>query len=153
MPQGCLVPLKYVSFLLEVASKLLESCLKVVISCLLIVPFGTRLYLNFINFAIHDFLALRSNAPFTKWQETKPATERHLRDFSIDTLRTNMDLKQFYNKEVVIVSVNGQVFEGKVNDYIYSDENNLGKESVILDAKSGDIIEFTEEDIASIEIV
>ena len=64
-----------------------------------------------------------------------------------------MDLKQFYNKEVVIVSVNGQVFEGKVNDYIYSDENNLGKESVILDAKNGDIIEFTEEDIASIEIV
>lgn len=64
-----------------------------------------------------------------------------------------MDLKQFYNKEVVIVSVNGQVFEGKVNDYIYSDENNLGKESVILDAKNGDIIEFTEEEIASIEIV
>ena len=64
-----------------------------------------------------------------------------------------MDLKQFYSKEVVIVSVDGQIFWGKVNDYFYPDENNLGVESIVVDTKSGSIIEFTEEDITSIEIV
>ena len=64
-----------------------------------------------------------------------------------------MDLKQFDNKEVVIVSVNGRIFCGKVSDYFYPDENNLGVESIVVDTKSGSLIEFTEEDIASIEIV
>lgn len=62
-----------------------------------------------------------------------------------------MELKQFYNKKVNIVSNVGVTFSGVVTDYFYPDENESGKESIVIDSSSGNAIEFYEEDIRTIE--
>lgn len=65
-----------------------------------------------------------------------------------------MPLKQFYGKTVRIVAVNEKSFEGKVTDYFYPEDNESGKESIaIRDKFTGNLIEFPEEDIKSIDIL
>ena len=48
-----------------------------------------------------------------------------------------MNLKQYYNKQVKIVSKSGKVFWGTVNDYFYPEDNDTGKESIAIDTLDG----------------
>lgn len=61
-----------------------------------------------------------------------------------------MELKSFYGKNVNIISCDGRLFCGIVNDYFFPDDNESGRESIVIDTFDGDIIEFTEEDIERI---
>ena len=56
----------------------------------------------------------------------------------------NMNLVDFYGENVKITAVNGNVYTGVVEDYIYPEDNENGKESII--------VEFYENDIFSIEL-
>ena len=58
-----------------------------------------------------------------------------------------MKLKQFYNKKVNIVTKEGIAFSGVVTEYFYPEENESGKESIVIDSSSGNPVEFYEEDI------
>ncbi len=62
-----------------------------------------------------------------------------------------MDLKKYYEKDIIISDFDGKTFYGFVDDYIYPEDNDNEKESIILKTKSGVLIEFTEEDIAFIK--
>lgn len=69
-----------------------------------------------------------------------------------------MNLKQFYNKKVKIVADNELVFLGKVNDYFYPEDNDNGKESIVVDTIEGSSIEnsaveFYAENIKTIEVI
>ena len=63
-----------------------------------------------------------------------------------------MNLVDFYGENVKITTVNGNVYTGVVEDYIYPEDNENGKESIIVDTTSKDIVEFYENDIFSIEL-
>ena len=63
-----------------------------------------------------------------------------------------MDLKQYYEKQVIIIS-EGEMFVGTINDYFESDDNEDGLESIVMDTTDGDIIEFNEERINKIIII
>nr|DAO31566.1 MAG TPA: hypothetical protein [Caudoviricetes sp.] len=63
-----------------------------------------------------------------------------------------MNLVDFYGENVKITAVNGNVYTGVVEDYIYPEDNENGKESIIVDTTSKDIVEFYENDIFSIEL-
>lgn len=65
-----------------------------------------------------------------------------------------MSLKQFCDQKVRIVAVNGKRFEGNVTDYFYPEDNEPERESIaIRDIFSGNLVEFPEDDIKSIEII
>ena len=53
-----------------------------------------------------------------------------------------MNLKQYYGKKVKIVADNDKVFLGTVNDYFYPDDNENGKESIVVDTIENQAIEF-----------
>ena len=57
------------------------------------------------------------------------------------------ELKFYQGKKVNILDTKGRLYIGTVNDYFYPDDNDSGKESIILDTTRGDAIEFTEDDI------
>ena len=46
---------------------------------------------------------------------------------------------------------NELVFLGKVNDYFYPDDNENGKESIVVDTIDGSAVEFYEENIKAIK--
>jgi hypothetical protein len=62
-------------------------------------------------------------------------------------------LKQYYNKKVKIVDVDDEVFYGTVSDYFYPEDNEPEEESIVIDSLSGDLLEFYEKNIKSIEVV
>lgn len=64
-----------------------------------------------------------------------------------------MNLDQYMGKSVLILSTNGKSFSGFVDDYYSPDENESGKESIVIQTKDERYIEFTEEDIDDIEII
>lgn len=65
-----------------------------------------------------------------------------------------MDLLKYYNKRVCIKDIHGLTTIGKVNDYCYPEDNEHGKESIIVDCEEyGTPFEFWEDNIASIEIL
>lgn len=64
-----------------------------------------------------------------------------------------MELKFYYGKKVNIVDTNGKSFVGTVSDHFFHDDNESGKESIVIDTYGGDAIEFTEEDIQTIAII
>lgn len=49
-----------------------------------------------------------------------------------------------------IVADNDKVFLGKVNDYFYPDDNENGKESIVVDTIENQAIEFYEDHIKEI---
>lgn len=61
-----------------------------------------------------------------------------------------MNLKQYYGKKVKIVADNDKAFLGKVNDYFYPDDNENGKESIVVDTIENQAIEFYEDHIKEI---
>jgi len=64
-----------------------------------------------------------------------------------------MKLKEFYNKKVNIVTNEGTAFSGVVTEYFYPEDNESGKESIVIDSSDGDAVEFYEEDIKTIKNV
>ena len=63
-----------------------------------------------------------------------------------------MNLKKFYNTKVNnIITNTGMKFDGVVTDYFHPDENETGKESIVIDSSNGSVIEFYEDDIKEIE--
>lgn len=46
-----------------------------------------------------------------------------------------------------IVTKEGIAFSGVVIEYFYPEENESGKESIVIDSSSGNPVEFYEEDI------
>ncbi len=64
-----------------------------------------------------------------------------------------MNLKQYYNKQVKIVSKSGKVFWGTVNDYFYPEDNETGKESIAIDTPDGQLIGFDEDSIQEISVM
>lgn len=55
-----------------------------------------------------------------------------------------MKLKRFYNKKVNIVTKEEIAFSGVVTEYFYPEENESGKESIVIDSSSGNLVEFYE---------
>ena len=64
-----------------------------------------------------------------------------------------MDLRQYDGEKVKIVDVDGQVFFGFVSDYFYPEDNEPEEESIVIDSVSGDLLEFYEKHIKSIEVL
>lgn len=64
-----------------------------------------------------------------------------------------MNLRNYYEKEVEILSVDGNFFRGRINDYFEPDDNENNLESIVMDTIDGDIIEFYEHDIETITII
>lgn len=65
-----------------------------------------------------------------------------------------MNLIEYEGKKVRILAMNGRLFEGKVTDYVYPEDNDPEVESIIIDdILSGNAVEFPEDDIKSIEII
>ena len=48
-----------------------------------------------------------------------------------------MDLKKYYEKDIIISDFDGKTFYGFIDDYIYPADNENKKESIILRTKSG----------------
>lgn len=65
-----------------------------------------------------------------------------------------MELIKFINRKVIIQTFDDKIFRGMINDYIYPEDNENEKESIIIDAIGYDFpYEFYEDDIKSIEIM
>lgn len=63
-----------------------------------------------------------------------------------------MNLAYYYWKKVNIESVSNGTFSGFVNEYIEPEDNDSGKESIILKTEDGNLVEFEETDIRKIEV-
>lgn len=63
-----------------------------------------------------------------------------------------MILKSYYGKKVTVVDVNGQVFTGKVDEYFFPEDNDNGKESIILKTTDNEFVEFTDDTIEKITV-
>lgn len=64
-----------------------------------------------------------------------------------------MNLEYYYCKNVNIESVSNGTFSGFVNEYIESEDNDSGKESIVIKTEDGKLIEFEKKDIKKIEIL
>ena len=68
-----------------------------------------------------------------------------------------MELINYEGKKVRIVAVDNKIFEGRIGDYIYPEDNEPEVEAIVMDCKKGPLrgkaVEFREEDIKSIEII
>ncbi len=60
-----------------------------------------------------------------------------------------MALVKYYGRKVKITASDDHVFFGTVTEYVYPEDNESEKESII-DSVDGDLIEFYEEDIKEI---
>ena len=63
-----------------------------------------------------------------------------------------MKLVNFYGRNVTVILTDGSSVKGTVNDYIYPEDNENRKESIIIDTNSGEIIELYEHDMLSISV-
>ncbi len=63
-----------------------------------------------------------------------------------------MKLVNFYGRNVTVILTDGSSVKGIVNDYIYPEDNENMKESIIIDTNSGEIIELYEHDMLSISV-
>lgn len=63
-----------------------------------------------------------------------------------------MKLVNFYGRNVTVILTDGSSVKGIVNDYIYPEDNENRKESIIIDTNSGEIIELYEHDMLSISV-
>ena len=68
-----------------------------------------------------------------------------------------MKLIDYENKKVRITDIDDQVFEGKVTDYVYPEDDESNAESIIIDCEkgpfTGNLVEFWEKDIKTIQII
>ena len=63
-----------------------------------------------------------------------------------------MNLKLYYYKNVIIITYDGEMFTGLVDDYFYPEDNETGLESIVVNTNHG-LYEFNENDIKEIKIV
>ena len=63
-----------------------------------------------------------------------------------------MKLVNFYGRNVTVILTDGSSVKGIVNDYIYPEDNENRKESIIIDTNYGEIIELYEHDMLSISV-
>ena len=63
-----------------------------------------------------------------------------------------MELKQYYEKYVIITAINGETFIGLVDDYFFPEDNENGEESIVVTTSDG-LVEFTSNDIEKITII
>ena len=61
-----------------------------------------------------------------------------------------MNLKQFYDKKVRILTNDEELFEGTVCDYFYPEDNDTEEESIVVDTGNEQFIEFYPSDIKKI---
>lgn len=61
-----------------------------------------------------------------------------------------MKLVNFYGRNVTVILTDGSSVTGTVSDYVFPEDNENGKESIIIDTNSGEIIELYEHDMFSI---
>ena len=65
-----------------------------------------------------------------------------------------MSLQRFYNKKVCVVTFYGEKIVGKVDEYIFPDDNDNGIESIVIkEALCGDLVEVYKNNIKSIQVV
>jgi hypothetical protein len=68
-----------------------------------------------------------------------------------------MGLIKYYGKKVRIIAKNGKMFEGRVTDYYYPEDNEPEEESIAIRCEKGSFvgksIEFREHDIVTIEVM
>lgn len=63
-------------------------------------------------------------------------------------------LEKYDGHEIVVGATNGNVFRGKVIDYITVADSEDGRDSIVLrDRPTGKLIELYEEDIKTIDII
>lgn len=62
----------------------------------------------------------------------------------------NLNLKNYYGKNVTIICYDGNIYTGIVDDYFYPQDNETGEESILLKYKNSEIVEFTSSDIEEI---
>lgn len=63
-----------------------------------------------------------------------------------------MDLKQYYNKKVIILGTSGGHFSGRVSEYFFPEDNENEQESIVVETDAGELYEFYEGDISSITV-
>lgn len=61
-------------------------------------------------------------------------------------------LKELYGKHITIITVDNKIFHGVVDDYIFPEDNDDNKESIILATSKSEFIEFEKSEIANIII-
>ena len=64
-----------------------------------------------------------------------------------------MHLEKYDGKNVRIITIDGETFVGFVYNFSPGDENENGKNSIIVDLPDGRAFDFDESDILSIEVV
>lgn len=68
-----------------------------------------------------------------------------------------MNLIKYYDKNIRIVDTKDRIWEGKVTDYVYPEDNEPEVESIIIKCElgrsPGKYVEFPESNIKSIEII
>lgn len=68
-----------------------------------------------------------------------------------------MELIKYEGKKVRIISQTGKMYEGYVGDYCYPEDDDNGKEMIVVDvergAQKGKAVGFYEDNIQSIEII
>lgn len=63
-----------------------------------------------------------------------------------------MNLSQYEGCRVVIETDNKKIFPGRVIDYLRGDENENGRDSIVVrDKRANALVEFYEQDIKTIE--
>ena len=64
-----------------------------------------------------------------------------------------MNLYDYLEKRVRILSRTGMSFEGVADEYFYPHETEYGEESISITTDDGDCVEFYEDDIKHIEVL
>lgn len=65
-----------------------------------------------------------------------------------------MKLRSFEGKNIIVELNNKKVYIGKVTDFIFAEDNNPPKNSIIINARDHDnLIEVYEDEIKAIEIM
>ena len=64
-----------------------------------------------------------------------------------------MNLKTYCGKNVNITTKKGNLFSGEITDYFYPEDNESNLESVVMETSSGDLIEFTSDNIEKITVI
>ena len=77
------------------------------------------------------------------------------KDFDVHSKKGElvMCLKTYLGKSVCIKDRRGKVFSGVVDDYFFPEDNEDGKESIVLITSSEELYEFTMETIERIYVI
>lgn len=63
----------------------------------------------------------------------------------------SLDLKEYLEEDVKIITIDNEEFEGFVTDYIFAEDNEPEEEAIIIETPEGKSIEFKISEIKEIE--